>query len=259
MTRRQCVAGAAALSATSLAACTQGNTGGAPPPAGEVKGTLDFMTNQAAAPFAAVEAAVATFKQQHPQIDVRVTNVATGSDDKLRTLIAAGTPPDMYRVGGDQFASFYVLKAMLQLDALFKRDKYDLSDFYAPSLEQYKWSGKQFGMPSDYGYRQIYYNADLFQKAGLPLPPGEWNAPGWTFDDFNRAARALTLRDPGNSNPQWGFLNPRASWQIWGLRQRRARHRSQPRRDVDQPTRGGRSLAGLPGPSRQVADWPDHR
>jgi multiple sugar transport system substrate-binding protein len=106
---------------------------------------------------------------------------------------------------------------MAQLDALFRRDKVDLADFYPASLEQYKWSGKQFGMPSDYGYRMIYYNVDLFQKAGLPLPPGEWNAPGWTFDDFNRVARALTVRDTGNSGPpvQWGFLNPRASWQIW--------------------------------------------
>jgi multiple sugar transport system substrate-binding protein len=121
----------------------------------------------------------------------------------------------MFRIGGDQFARFYVLRAMLQLDPLFKRDKVDLSDFYPASLEQYRWAGKQFGMPSDYGYRMIYYNVDLLQKAGLPLPPGEWNAPGWTFDDFNRAARALTLRDPASPSPQWGFINPRASWQIW--------------------------------------------
>jgi multiple sugar transport system substrate-binding protein len=208
---------AVGLATTVLAACngsaTSGPTGA--PPSGEVRGTIDFMTNQAAAPFAAVEAAVATFRQQHPLIEVRVTNVSAQYDDRLRTLIAAGTPPDMFRAAGDAFASYYVLKSMLLLDPLFKRDKYDLTDFYPASLDQYKWAGKQFGMPSDYGYRQIYYNVDLFQKAGLPLPPGEWNAPGWTFDDFNRAARALTLRDPSNPSPQWGFTNPKASWQIW--------------------------------------------
>lgn len=215
ITRRRWLAGATALAPAALAACGQAGTAGAPPPAAEVRGTLDFLTNQAPAPFAAVEAAVAGFRQQYPQIEVRVSNVNTQYDDRLQTLIASGTPPDLFRIGGDQFARFYVLRAMLQLDPLFKRDKVDLSDFYPASLEQYRWAGKQFGMPSDYGYRMIYYNADLFQKAGLPLPPGEWNAPGWTFDDFNRVARALTLRDPTNPSPQWGFINPRASWQIW--------------------------------------------
>jgi multiple sugar transport system substrate-binding protein len=180
-----------------------------------VQGSVDFMTSQAAAPFAAVEAAVATFRLQYPRVEVHVTNVAAQADDRLQTLIAAGTPPDLFRIGGDQFARFYVLKAMLLLDPLFKRDKLDLSDFYPASLEQYRWGGKQLGMPSDYGYRMIYYNSDLFQQAGLPPPPGEWNAPGWTFDDFGRVARALTRRDAGDPAPQWGFVNPKASWQVW--------------------------------------------
>jgi multiple sugar transport system substrate-binding protein len=59
----------------------------------------------------------------------------------------------------------------------------------------------------------LFYNADLFRKEGLPLPPGEWNAPGWTFDDFVRVARQLTKR--GDGPAQWGFVSPRASWQIW--------------------------------------------
>jgi multiple sugar transport system substrate-binding protein len=173
------------------------------------------MTNQAAAPFAAVEATLAAFRQQRSHIEVRVSNVTAQYQDRLQTLIAAGTPPDVFRVGGDEFARFYVLRAMAQLDSFLKRDRFELPDFYPASLEQYQWGGKQFGLPSDYGYRMIYYNVDLFQKAGLPLPPSEWDSPGWSFDDFNRIARALTNREPGNPSPQWGFINPRASWQIW--------------------------------------------
>ena len=222
LTRRAWLPGAAGPAAAGAlaAACGRSGPGAATPqagrpPAGEVRGTLVFMTNQAAAPFAAVEAAVATFRQQYPQTDVQVTNVSAQSDERLQTLIAAGTPPDMFRIGGDQFARFYVLRAMLPLDPLFKRDKVDLSDFYPASLEQYRWAGRQLGMPSDYGYRMIYYNVELFRRAGLPAPPGEWNANGWTFDDFGRAARALTRRDLGDAGPQWGFVNPRASWQVW--------------------------------------------
>ena len=212
-------AGAAAGMAL-LGACATGTGGGSGGGAGAVqtaqaaRATIEFLTNQAAAPFAAVEASITTFRQRYPHIEVRATNVTSGYQDKLQTLIASGATPDMFRVGGDEFARFYVLRAMAQLDPLLRRDKFDLADFYTASLEQYQWGGKQYGMPSDYGYRMIYYNVDLFQKAGLPLPPGEWNAPGWTFDDFNRVARQLTTREAG-APTQWGFLNPRASWQIW--------------------------------------------
>ena len=218
-TRRRLLGGAGAPGVAVLATAACGRSrreaAGATPAPGEVRGSVEFMTNQAAAPFAAVEASVAAFRQQYPLTEVRLTNVAAQSDERLQTLIAAGTPPDLFRTGGDQFARFYVLRAMLQLDPLFKRDRFALGDFYPASLEQYRWGGRQFGMPSDYGYRMIYYNVELFQRAGLPAPPGEWNGPGWTFEDFGRAARALTRREPGDAGPQWGFVNPRASWQVW--------------------------------------------
>ncbi len=45
----------------------------------------------------------------------------------------------------------------------------------------------------------LYYNKDLFDKAGVPYP-----REGWTWDDFVRAARALTLEENGRI-VQWGF------------------------------------------------------
>jgi multiple sugar transport system substrate-binding protein len=190
-----------------------GGAGGGRPVATPGRATVDFFTNQAPAPFAAVEAALAAFRQQYPQIEVRVTNTPSGYQDKLQTLIVAGATPDLFRAGGDEFARFYVLGSMAVLDGLLARDRFELADFYPASLEQYRWGGRQYGLPSDYGYRMIFYHVDLFQRAGLPLPPGTWEASGWTFDDFGRAARVLTVREPG-APVQWGFLNPRESWQV---------------------------------------------
>lgn len=191
---------------------TDAGAAGGRPAATPGHATVDFFTNQAPAPFAAVEAALATFRQQHPEIEVRVTNTPGGYQDKLQTLIVAGATPDLFRAGGDEFARFYVLRSMALLDGLLTRDRFDLTDFYPASLEQYRWGGRQHGLPSDYGYRMIFFHSDLFQRAGLPLPPGTWEAPGWTFDGFARAARVRTVREPG-APVQWGFLNPRESWQ----------------------------------------------
>ena len=39
--------------------------------------------------------------------------------------------------------------------------------------------GKQFALPYDFGPLVLYYNHDMFAKAGVPLPK-----PGWTEADF---------------------------------------------------------------------------
>ncbi len=49
--------------------------------------------------------------------------------------------------------------------------------------------------------RLIYYNVDMFEAAGVPLPPSDWSSAGWTWDDFIATAQALTI--PGE---RWGAL-----------------------------------------------------
>jgi ABC-type glycerol-3-phosphate transport system substrate-binding protein len=89
------VAGAAGLGAIALAACGQSGAAGPAPPAGEVRGTLDFMTNQAPAPFAAVEAAVASFRQQYPQLEGLWDGSRTAQE--VATAIKAVTEPLLAR------------------------------------------------------------------------------------------------------------------------------------------------------------------
>ena len=74
-TRRRLLGGAGGPGIAVLATAAGSGAGGTPPGAtpapGEVRGSVEFMTNQAAAPFAAVEAAVAAFRQQYPQTEVQ--------------------------------------------------------------------------------------------------------------------------------------------------------------------------------------------
>jgi multiple sugar transport system substrate-binding protein len=45
---------------------------------------------------------------------------------------------------------------------------------------------------------QLYYNQDLFDKAGMPYPN-----ENWTWDDFLAAAQKLTIKQ-GDETTQWG-------------------------------------------------------
>jgi len=194
--RRACLRAAAACSTTGQ---PSGESAGARPAAGggqEYAAAVDFHSNQAAAAVASLEASLNAFRQRHPQITVNLTNTPGATyTDKLQTLIAAGTAPDVFRLGGDVFASFYVLKVLAQLDPVIKRDRYNLADFYPSSLEVTQWGKRQYGLPSSFGYRVLFYNADLFQKEGLPLPPAQWNAMGCdigeTIAEFGRGGQIV--------------------------------------------------------------------
>ena len=66
--------------------------------------------------------------------------------------------------------------------------------------------GPLYLLPYDVGVRLILYRADLFAKAGLPVPGAAWNQ-----SDFLMAARKLTVDRNGDGTPdQWGMGIPGA-------------------------------------------------
>ena len=132
-----------------------------------------------------------------------IVPVSVSDDDKILTNVAGGTPPDVVLQGGRDFGLF-VSKGVLQdLSALIARDHYDTSDFFAVCMQLTTWKGKVYGLPDDLNLLGLYYNKDLFDKAGVPYPPMTWGAPNWTCQDFEDTARRRTLTTRGQT-PQNG-------------------------------------------------------
>ncbi len=93
--------------------------------------------------------------------------------------------------------------ALLDLTHFFESDPNVKPDaFYPGLLESVRWDGKIWSLPVEVTYSLIYYDKRLFDAAGLPYPQ-----PGWTWDDFLAAAKALTVRS-GDTVSQWGFVEP---------------------------------------------------
>jgi len=61
------------------------------------------------------------------------------------------------------------------------------ADFYPEALEAFQWDGHTWCVPQNISSLVVYYNRSLFNAAALSYPTA-----GWTWDDFLRAARALT-------------------------------------------------------------------
>jgi multiple sugar transport system substrate-binding protein len=136
------------------------------------------------------------------------------SGDMLRSMIEAGSPPDVIGPGvvdgpSDMWLPVETVMAM-----------YGLDDFEPAALEAFRVEGHLTGIPYGVWPSAIFYNRDLFDAAGVPYPPHEYGEPyadgdKWTIEKLEEVAMWLTLDAQGNNatdpdfDPdaieQWGF------------------------------------------------------
>jgi len=141
---------------------------------------------------AGYEDMVAAFEEANRDIDVTLSPVADQDDllAKLTTQFASGRPPDVFLVNYrnyGQFASQGVLAPVQPY--LNESDVIAEDDFAPPALDAFRFDGTELTcLPQNVSSLVVYYNVDLFEQAGLPLPRA-----GWSWEEFLAAAQALTV------------------------------------------------------------------
>lgn len=150
------------------------------------------------------------FMKRNPDIDVEVLVTPSGSEysNKLPVMIASGTAPDLFFLGVDDTTKYYADGLLYPLDQFIAADGFDFRDFYPPSIEQYRISGKLYALPYDFGFRFMVYNKDMFSSVGLPFLPSSWESPQWTFEDAYQVGRKLTAVDGSGDIAVWGLTFP---------------------------------------------------
>jgi raffinose/stachyose/melibiose transport system substrate-binding protein len=118
----------------------------------------------------------------HPNVTIKITVL---ENEAFKAKLVA-TAPDSYP---DLFQSWGGGTMAAQADAgLLKDITSDIAswkDTISPgALSIYAYNGKQYGVPWDMGMMGIWYNKDLFSKAGITAPPATW-------DDFLAAIQKL--------------------------------------------------------------------
>jgi multiple sugar transport system substrate-binding protein len=137
---------------------------------------------------------VDAFEEENPDITVEVTTLPYGDyGTALQTDLAAGTVSDVFDLEYANYKQF-------QADGVLAEVAVADADAYRPSLlEAYQTDGAQYALPSSFSDVVLYYNADLFDAAGLDYPTNDW-----TWDDERAAAEALTDQAAG----MWGDHQP---------------------------------------------------
>jgi multiple sugar transport system substrate-binding protein len=135
------------------------------------------------------------FMQRHPNIVVKAENTPWGDFRQKYLAQAAGNAlPDLLYVHFSWAQDFAKTGILTPLDDYIAKEKdFNLDDFSKPSLVSYQRDGKLWVVPYDEGPGNLYYNKELFDKAGIKYPDDSW-----TLEDLKQTALKLTSGEGAN-------------------------------------------------------------
>ncbi|WP_367128684.1 sugar ABC transporter substrate-binding protein [Saccharothrix sp. HUAS TT1] len=181
------LAGALALV---LAACGSGGSDQEQPSAQDVRAALDAGgTIKVWAWEPTLKEVVAGFQEKYPKVKVELVNAGTGDKQytALQNAIAAGSGvPDVAQVEYYALPQFALAKSMTDLRSL-GADELDGRFTPGPWTSVHADEGV-YGLPMDSGPMALFYNKELFDRHGVPVPT--------TWEEYVAAARALHAADP---------------------------------------------------------------
>ncbi|MEB3021952.1 ABC transporter substrate-binding protein [[Mycobacterium] crassicus] len=153
---------------------------------------------------------VTAFEREHPAIRVRTVLAGGDPTQQMSTFCAGGKCPDVLMAWEFNYAGLADRGVLLDLNTLLARDREFSSALHADSIpalyETFGFNGGQYAFPEQWSGAFLFYNPRIFAEAGVPPPPGRWDAP-WTFEQFLDTATALTRRSTSGRVTQWGFVD----------------------------------------------------
>lgn len=120
------------------------------------------------------------FAKDYPEVEI--VDDSQGDEGAfnniLKTSRASNDLPNIYRVQGVANLGEYIdNNLIMNMDDAFKEDKEWGDGFVEGALSYYNVPGYEgtYGIPIESGLIGIYYNKELFEKAGIPKFPETWN------------------------------------------------------------------------------------
>jgi multiple sugar transport system substrate-binding protein len=199
---RLLAAATAALLATACsgAAAPSGGGGGA---AAAPPGKADTLTVTVYSKFTSREYDVVTkalnkLRDKYPNIEVK--HEGNQDDDKITQSIRGGNPPDVaISFYTDNLGVWCSNGSFQDLQPYIERDRIDLNQIPKAVRDYTVYQGKRCAMPMLADVYGLYYNTDMFAKAGITAPPKNTTE---LFEDTKK----LTQFNPDGSIKVAGFI-----------------------------------------------------
>jgi multiple sugar transport system substrate-binding protein len=146
---------------------------------------------------------VDTFKQAHPQVQVKITE---GGFDEQQFLsaVASGAPPDLVYVDREIIGTYAARGAIQPLDQCISSAGIDMGQYRPAAVQQVTVDGKVYGIPEFYSVRVMIINNKAVSDAGLR--PGDVDTSDWS----KLAGMAEKLTGPRVASSSGSASTPRS-------------------------------------------------
>ncbi|RIK36440.1 MAG: hypothetical protein DCC55_27310 [Chloroflexi bacterium] len=147
----------------------------------------------------------ADFEAARPGVRLAQELLPAGQNyfEKLQTLIAAGTPPDVFDMWEGYVQPYAANGAILNLDPFLESDpRLSKDDLLPAAIDGGSWQDHLYALLIGFipGPVSLYYNIDHFDEAGVAAPTAEWR-----WEDVHSAAQTFTQDTNSDGTPdRWG-------------------------------------------------------
>ncbi|MFF5976751.1 ABC transporter substrate-binding protein [Streptomyces sp. NPDC012769] len=115
---------------------------------------------------------VAAFEDKNPGVKIQVQIESWNDvDRKVAELVKAGRAPDIAQIGA--YADYAAADQLYAADELLSIPVQ--ANFLAPLVDAGEYKQTQYGMPFVASTRLLFFNQELFDKAGVDEPPTTWD------------------------------------------------------------------------------------
>ena len=137
-----------------------------------------------------MEAMIQAYEKTHEnvKIDIQLTPYKGGEYwTKLEAAATGGTAPDVFWLNVLHAEDYYDGGILLDLNDYLKKSDLDLEKNFPEALvKSYNFEDKQIAIPKDFDTNALWYNKEIFDKAGVAYPTDDW-----IYDDLVAACKDL--------------------------------------------------------------------
>ena len=147
------------------------------------KTTIRFASWDTADDVDAQQKLVDKFNEEHPDIQVVLEAYGSDFDTKISASMGSGDAPDVMYMWN--YPAYH--EGLEPLDSYIEKEGEDYKkNFYSTLWNYNSYDGQIYGLPVGFTTHCVYYNKDLFEKAGVEEPKD-----GWTWEDLEEKAKKI--------------------------------------------------------------------
>jgi multiple sugar transport system substrate-binding protein len=138
--------------------------------------TLQFWTGWTGADGQFAKQMVTEFNKANPKVQVQFAAYQWADFfQKLPAAVTSGNGPDVAVMHIDDIATQAAEQVIVPIDAIATALGFSAAQFAPAVWNDGVYQGKRYGIPIDVHNLGLFYNQDLFEKAGISAPPTDLN------------------------------------------------------------------------------------